>query len=219
MAHRRVLAFLSLPFSVTRQEGQSSEYAEARSRPHGQGCPCPPGPHSACRGTTETSALCQKEGLSPGSPATKHLWGLLVLCLGWALGLIASLCRAGRPVAEVEKPWGTGWAGQLAGVTTGGDLELKTFSLPPFPSSFASHLARISELCLDLVSGRRGRGSRDGRPGWTGSGVLAGAPLTPSWCPPARSFPPRFGGHHLPPDAAHPSSPPASFPPVLCWCS
>ena len=84
------------------------------------------------------------------------------MCLGWALGLIASPCRAGIPVAEVEKPWGTGWAGQLAGVTVGGDLELRTDLLPPFPSSFASHLARISEMCLDLGSGRRGRGSRDG---------------------------------------------------------
>ena len=68
--------------------------------------PAPMGP-TVPAGGPETSALCQKEGLSPGSPATKHLWGLLVLCLGWALGLITSPCRAGIPVTEVEKPWGT----------------------------------------------------------------------------------------------------------------
>ena len=66
------------------------------------------------------------------------------MCLGWALGLITSLCRAGRPVAEVEKPWGTGWAGQLAGVTTGGDLELRTDFLPPSFSLF---------LCWGVVLG------------------------------------------------------------------
>lgn len=71
-----------------------------------------PGLHSACRGTTETSALCQKEGLSLFH-CCKPLGELLVLCLGWALGLIASPCRAGIPVTEVERPWGTGWAGQL----------------------------------------------------------------------------------------------------------
>lgn len=45
-----------------------------------------PGLHSACRGTTETSALCQKEGLSPGSPATKHLWGAAGLVPGVGSG-------------------------------------------------------------------------------------------------------------------------------------
>lgn len=58
------------------------------------------------------------------------------MCLGWALGLIASPCRAGIPVTEVEKPWGTGWAGQLAGVTVAGDLELRTDLLPPSFSLF-----------------------------------------------------------------------------------
>lgn len=59
-----------------------------------------------------------------------------------------------------------------------------TFSLPPFPSSFASHLARISELCLDLVSGRRGRGSRDGEAGldweWSVGGCSPDPQLVPS---------------------------------------
>ena len=58
------------------------------------------------------------------------------MCLGWALGLITSPCRAGIPVTEIEKPWGTGWAGQLAGVTMGGDLELRTDFLPPSFSLF-----------------------------------------------------------------------------------
>ena len=127
VAHRQVLGFLSLPFSVTGQEAGAGPMAKAAPAPMGPTVPA---------GGPETSALCQKEGLSPGSPATEHLWGLLVLCLGWARGLIASPCRAGIPVTEVEKPWGTGWAGQLAGVTMGGDLELKTDFLPPSFSLF-----------------------------------------------------------------------------------
>lgn len=175
------------PLSLS--EGRTSESVceHGGSRHPWPHCLCPPGACGPCWagvGSAEQSRGPRlQEGLGPGSPGLLalqgvsgssqppfpvppfHGWGSSEThrCVGMSWGVGCAAWTLAQPCAVSPCPWPAPWpsglGGQLPGVTTGAQTSLALRG----PWRLAS--SSLPAGGLDQVSGRRGRGSRDGEAG------------------------------------------------------